>query len=398
MYFRIFFAVYVQGGNFKKVIVTATIVYRFGPFRGNRGCLLRDTGGILGRPIVTVVDNDFARHNRITIYSGFIHTGSTLRGNTSLILRLPIIFSLSKTRNFTGTNITVTSTFSYAGRLTFNDRDNSYRLLGGSTGTIYSREMRTFIHSKVGGNKCCPHRLRGTIGAIFNSRVSSMLYRPGGVLNVRCVGTLGNANIRPFSITEANITRSDQVTNRSFTSTSRVERVLHGNRGTGGCTPCVPSRVAFPRGLSEPLLCYLHAVAERSVTGLPSINRKLRGEVTSTTIHYDASSRVTSLMGAGHCARTHVQEVLTYTLLKVRGTRARVPVRCIHILNFAGRKTRLLGSYQLGVIASTDGNVEANNGAGTLLRGSVLTCSVSTLTCRVPGEDNLSFAAPVIGV
>lgn len=300
--------------------VGVKVVYRFGPFRTKRTRLVGDIGDT-NSGVVYVVDNGFIRQNRFTICSGFAETGATLRGKTSLIVRVPPRRTLLSTRKFTADTIGLTRDLNVVSRVTFNTRGTSATRLGGVTRLLGSPGIRNRVSQRVGDKVSCPTTQGGVVG-------SPLLRGPGGVLTVRCVGT---TDVPYETVAEVNGKRS--ASSRGC-DTSTVEGALS------------PSRVSAVRGYRGTILFGLEDVDGRNFTGVTSMGRKLRGEVCRTTEGTTDLSRLCTLVGSGHCALSEIGHVILQTFLSVCKDRASIPT--VEVLNFGRGKHTLLTSVGTG--------------------------------------------------
>ncbi len=315
------------------------VVTRFGPLRLNRGCLVSRTGG--RNRIMVTLDSGFIRHNSATVYRGHIHARVTLDYNTSLILRVPIYCSVSATRGFTLNKISTLVTTKYSA-VVFNDRTKRDRPLVLATRVLVYSRFGSGLDSTLGDNIAFTGTER-TATRDLNAP-GNVLRNTGGGLTVRCVVTTGDlgTSVRFGTIGERNTTRSDSTSCNNFTSTSLVHRGLGGN-SFSFTRECVPTKTFLLVGCSgvsgvdqvrATVLTTLHAGAVGRLGGLPSIDRKLRGGLFSTVGITASLSSICGGIGDGHCARTHVHQVILSTFLKLSGDFFVGRPPCVQILKF----------------------------------------------------------------
>lgn len=372
-------------------------------------------GGTNSYTVISIVDNGCIRETRATIVSGCTETGTTLLNKISLILRLPVPCTVSSTRHFTCSSIRVLGSLKTIASVSFNDRYNDVDLLRGTIRTLCSRGIGLGLGTRLGGNMDCPTTEFSTMESIFKTRATTILSRPGGVLTMRCVGTLGtlSSSVGPRAMGQANTSRSSSRCINGVTSTSGVERLVHDGTRANLFLPSssrtilagrvtvktTPSSVGEVKGT---MVTSLGLGAPSSFGGVCNVNRKVRGHLLSTTTSTQGLARLCSFTGAGHFARSHVQHIILGSFFNVAGSVALSSPPCVHILKFARGNGSVLqvteGGTSLPVIV-------AINSIGGLKNLSRELCSLryeaaSVFGVALPGveRDKASVASGLIEV
>lgn len=142
-----------------------------------------------------------------------MHT--TLSTKTSLIMTLPTPCTYTATRRFTTTNIRLLTTLNYSA-LTFNTRAPSTTTLLSATHLLSKRRLGTHVHRGLTANVACT-TTQTTTTSTLRPNANNLLHAPGGVLNVRCYGTVlrQRTTLAPLTLPQLNTTRNNKTKTRT---------------------------------------------------------------------------------------------------------------------------------------------------------------------------------------
>lgn len=335
---------------------------------------------------IIIVDNSCMRQKAPTVVPGEVHTRVTLVYNIKTIFRLPIYCTAKSTRLFTLKSMSLLRSLKVISSVYFNDRYGSLPVLRRLTRLLLRRPRtcRVLLGSCLGRKVSFPHTERRTVLSCARSpQFTRVLEGPGGVLKVRCLGTVGGLKdeVRPCAVTEHNTRCRSRRLSDSCDSTATVHSLLTCSDSSFGARPMRKgcSRLSFSKVLSRlrgripgyylrllgscrgmrcpvsrgsfslVLGCGLLGGRPRDLIQCISISPRVTFEVTGRLGGFFGCGRFYSLLGAQRLARAQIGQTLLRVVLKAGGTGIRRCVSgncrvCTHLLNFQGSGTGLLAT------------------------------------------------------